>query len=66
MRALDNARDTLIAEKAAEVLCVGFTSVVSQKFVYTRDVIPAERAAARESRNPGKYKEKTRFPLSRE
>jgi hypothetical protein len=40
--------------------------VLSHKVVYVENVIPAERAAARESRNPGKYKEKPRFPLQPE
>jgi hypothetical protein len=39
------------------------SSVLARKLAYVENVIPAERAAARESRNPGKYEEKPRFPL---
>jgi hypothetical protein len=37
-------------------------SIVSRKFVENFDVIPAGRTGARESRSPGKYKEKTWIP----
>jgi creatinine amidohydrolase len=50
MRALDDARDTLIAEKAAEVLCVGFTSDPNVTAACYREGVPELSQSARPDR----------------
>jgi creatinine amidohydrolase len=50
MRALDEARDTLMAEKAAEVLCVGFTSDPNVTAACYREGVPELSQSARPDR----------------